>query len=70
MSPITAHLLGIYKATVKSALGEEWADEGERDIVHKTVVRYERALSTNSKLRVPAPDIDTTVMERLIELHR
>jgi len=40
---------------------EECANDEERDIVLKTIVGYERDLSTNPKLR-PDPDIDTEVM--------
>lgn len=65
--PITGHLLGIYKATVKSALAEEWADGEERDIVLKTIVGYERDLSINLKL-CPDSDVDALVMARLSEL--
>jgi len=48
---------------------EECANDEERDIVLKTIVGYERDLSTNPKLR-PDPDIDTEVMARLSELHQ
>jgi len=48
-------------------LAEEWVDDEEHNIVLKTIVRYEKSLSTNPRLR-PDPDIDTEVMARLREL--
>jgi len=50
-------------------LAEEWVDDEEQNIVLKTIVGYEKSLSTNPRLR-PDPDIDTKVMARLRELRQ
>ncbi|KAK3364306.1 hypothetical protein B0T25DRAFT_529761 [Lasiosphaeria hispida] len=70
VSPMAAHLLGLYKATVKSAIEKEWADDNERVTLLKTLFVYERELYINNALRLPSKHVDTSIMDRLLELRR
>lgn len=70
VSPITSHMLLMYKVAVKDLLEKQYDNDTQKKPILVDVMAWERSIATTEFLRNPADDVETGLMERLTLLRR
>ncbi|KAK5233975.1 hypothetical protein LTR47_005093 [Exophiala xenobiotica] len=70
VSPVTSHMLAMYKCAVKDVLLKSYNNEEEKKTIVLDIMTWERTISTNEFLRGPGDDIDFDLLDRLCLLRR
>ncbi|KAK3936447.1 hypothetical protein QBC46DRAFT_321463 [Diplogelasinospora grovesii] len=70
LSPLAAHCITLYKATMKAALEGDWMDEEERIALLNTILVYETEIYGTRALGFPSVTVDMNTVDRLAQLRR